>query len=565
MSPLGFLSPTAPTGQPPEKPITELQLVIEDTLASAHRLWVRGRLVFPASVAEEPSQDLPRWWQRWWKRAEPGAPPPMLRLEMRISGSSLATEVPLRTDGRFEALLDAQLPPARRGWRMARNRVTFEDSTTEKCGLVLLPPDNARAVAVIILPLTFTMGANGPQRLARSEQASRLTPVLRQLQQGPRGVHAFYYLAGVPADAEAAQVELALATTTLGWPNGHLVLSPCTAATFADGLASAFDRLRWLFAGSRDLVVLNLEPDAVPLLTQGEEAQADRARVERLVNPDNDPWGILGEAVPEAPKALTRSLRPTRAGLVPRHPVVFCHGMLAMTTLRMQLPEDLNCFVPLREFLRERGCQVLFPQVTPMGGVAVRAEQLRDQIRSWTDEPVNVIAHSMGGLDARHMITHLGMAGQVRTLTTVATPHRGTYLADWFHTAFRQRVPLLLALEALGVNVDGFQDCRLAPCREFNACTPDRPEVRYFSIGGAVPQSRVSPALRRAWTLLTPVEGANDGMVSTTSARWGEYLGTINADHYAQTPDSVFLRPGEDFDALGFYSRLIEDLARRGY
>ncbi|MCI0457698.1 MAG: hypothetical protein L0Z62_12070, partial [Gemmataceae bacterium] len=168
MSPLGFLSPTAPTGQPPEKPITELQLVIEDTLASAHRLWVRGRLVFPASVAEEPSQDLPRWWQRWWKRAEPGAPPPMLRLEMRISGSSLATEVPLRTDGRFEALLDAQLPPARRGWRMARNRVTFEDSTTEKCGLVLLPPDNARAVAVIILPLTFTMGANGPQRLARS-------------------------------------------------------------------------------------------------------------------------------------------------------------------------------------------------------------------------------------------------------------------------------------------------------------------------------------------------------------------------------------------------------------
>jgi triacylglycerol lipase len=71
--------------------------------------------------------------------------------------------------------------------------------------------------------------------------------------------------------------------------------------------------------------------------------------------------------------------------------------------------------------------------------------------------------------------------------------------------------------------------------------------------------------LRRAWSVLTPVEGPNDGMVPLTSARWGEYLGTLHADHFAQTPDAMFLRPGEDFDALGFYCRLVEDLARRGF
>ena len=90
-------------------------------------------------------------------------------------------------------------------------------------------------------------------------------------------------------------------------------------------------------------------------------------------------------------------------------------------------------------------------------------------------EPVNVIAHSMGGLDARYMITHLGMAEQVRSLTTVATPHHGTFVADWFVANFRQRVPLLLALEAVGINVDGFKDCRLAECKTFNAATPDAP------------------------------------------------------------------------------------------
>jgi triacylglycerol lipase len=168
-------------------------------------------------------------------------------------------------------------------------------------------------------------------------------------------------------------------------------------------------------------------------------------------------------------------------------------------------------------------------------------------------------------MDARYLITHVGMAERVRSLTTICTPHRGTYLADWFISNYRNRVPLLLAMEAFGVNVDGFRDCRLDACAAFNAATPDMPGVAYFSYGGAVPQSRVTPFLRRAWTLLTHAEGPNDGMVSLASARWGEYLGTIAADHFAQTPDAVFRRPGEDFDAAGFCFRVIEELARRGF
>ena len=258
-------------------------------------------------------------------------------------------------------------------------------------------------------------------------------------------------------------------------------------------------------------------------------------------------------------------IRPARSSLVPRYPVVFCHGMLAMTTIRMQLPEDLNCFSALRGFLRERGFRAFFPQVAPTSGIVARARQLREQILKWTDQPVNLIAHSMGGLDARYLITHLGMADRVPSLTTIATPHHGTYLVEWFIHNFRNRVPLLLAMEAMGVNVDGFRDCRPSACQVFNARTPDMPGVRYFSYGGSVPSGRVTPMLRRAWNLLNAMEGPNDGMVSVESARWGEFLGTLQADHFAQTPDRIFVRPGEDFDALGFYFRLLEDLARRGF
>src|SRR5262249_46024994 len=136
-------------------------------------------------------------------------------------------------------------------------------------------------------------------------------------------------------------------------------------------------------------------------------------------------------------------------------------------------------------------------------------EELRDQVRRWTDEPVNIIAHSMGGLDARHLISRLGFSGRVRSLTTVATPHRGSALAEWFVINYRDRVPLLRGLEALGVNVDGFRDCCPEACRAFNAVTPDAAGVRYFSFGGAVPLERVTPPLRRGWLLLTPREGPN--------------------------------------------------------
>lgn len=87
----------------------------------------------------------------------------------------------------------------------------------------------------------------------------------------------------------------------------------------------------------------------------------------------------------------------------------------------------------------------------------------------------------------------------------------------------------------------------------------------YFSFGGEVSPGRLSPILRRAWAILTPVEAPNDGMVSLASARWGEFVDTIHADHFAQTPDAVFLRAGEDFDTLRLYCGMVENLARRGF
>jgi triacylglycerol lipase len=442
--------------------------------------------------------------------------------------------------------------------------VSFFDQTVEKCTIVLSPPEHAEVATIVLLPLNWCLGHGGLQGAANSAEALALAPVLQAQYNDTKKSSAIYYVASSRQGHVVSQAELALAAAALGWPGAPFIILESEPGRLQEGLAIGLDRLRWLATGSLDTQVLNLEPSLDSLLTSWTAPADDRANVLSTAHAVRNAWSLLPGAT------RTRADRPvipraTRSYLVPRHPVVFCHGMLAFSTLNLQRPIDTNCFSSLREFFAPRGYRALYPQVAPTSGIVSRAHQLSEQIRSWTDEPVNLVAHSMGGLDARYAISRLGLGQQVRSLTTIASPHRGTTLVDWFIRNYRNRVPLLLALEAIGMNVDGFADCRPVVCADFNAKTPDLPEVRYFSYGGSVTIGQVTPVLRRAWCLLSAIEGPNDGMVSLASSRWGEYLGTIHADHFAQTPDMTFVHPNETFDALGFYSRLLEDLARRGF
>jgi len=553
------------------RPITPLITGVHlyDALGSSKRLWVRGRVILPQESCL--MKNLPRpvrqrgWWIPWGKTASPSLLPSSLRLRTQVGGVDLQADVPLRADGYFEALFEVDLPPARRGWRMARHQITVAEQTFPACNVVLPAPGRPSTGLIVVLPLKFTYEADGVQHFTESAPARDLTELLRALHEEYGTEQPIYYLSCVPIEDRHRQPELALAVTSLGWPSGPIVLMPAQRSEAGNALTAGVDRLRWLFAEQLQFVVINQEPSAEgPLRQEAMSEQTDRASVCYYAGAAADLHTLRVNGERRAPLPVRLISRPTRQRCVPRHPVVFCHGMLAMTMLRMRVPEETNYFSHLRPFLRERGIEALYPNVEPTGGVAERAEQLRDAIRRWTNEPINLIAHSMGGLDARYLITRLGMADRVASLTTIATPHRGTAIADWFCLNFRQRVPLLLTLEAFGLNVDGFRDCCTDICHIFNERTPDVPGVRYFSYTAAVPSSRVSPLLRRSWNILTPVEGPNDGLVSVRSATWGEVVGTLSVDHFAQTPDGLFVHPGENFDAVNFYCHLLEDLAHRG-
>ena len=137
---------------------------------------------------------------------------------------------------------------------------------------------------------------------------------------------------------------------------------------------------------------------------------------------------------------------------------------------------------------------------------------------------VHIIAHSMGGLDARHMIVDLEMADKVASLTTIGTPHRGTILAD--HVLSHGGVLLMDVLQRV-VDVEGFTDLTIASCEEFNRRAEDqeaRNAVAYQAYASSEDFRRVFAPLIPSWLFIRDREGRNDGLVPFGSQQWTQEL-----------------------------------------
>ena len=201
-------------------------------------------------------------------------------------------------------------------------------------------------------------------------------------------------------------------------------------------------------------------------------------------------------------------------------------------------PYTFKYFRKLDRVLAERGHPVIVTRVHPTAGVATRARQLKEIILRQLDilgrrhERVLIIGHSMGGLDARYMISQLGMADRVAALFTVTTPHRGSAYADWCLRLLGQKLGVLRIMTALGLDVQAVNDLTTESCRRFNEVVVDPPHIPYYSVSAARPWTRVPPFALHAHKVIYEAEGDNDGLVSVRSSIWGRHLGVWPADHW---------------------------------
>jgi triacylglycerol lipase len=249
-----------------------------------------------------------------------------------------------------------------------------------------------------------------------------------------------------------------------------------------------------------------------------------------------------------------------------RSPIVLVHGLLGFDRMQIGTWVLTDYFNGIPDALRAAGNRVLLARLSPTGGIAERAAQLKEQIdNEYPDEPVHLISHSMGGLDSRYMITHLGMGDRVLTLTTLGTPHRGTAFADW---GVRRFAPLVQPLvEYFGLPFQAFHDLTIERCKEFNERTPDAPNVRYFSVGGKIPHDWLHAHWGIPSAILDKLEGANDGIVSLASARHGESFEVWDGDHLSliNWPHVVTAMNGTSPDRIPNYASLVGRLAGAGY
>jgi triacylglycerol lipase len=246
-------------------------------------------------------------------------------------------------------------------------------------------------------------------------------------------------------------------------------------------------------------------------------------------------------------------------------PIVLQHGLFGFSQLGVG-DFKLSYFHKIDRALRLRGHPLIVSQVHPTGSIEMRANQLKQTIldrceKLLIDEPVVIVAHSMGGLDARYMITHLEMAHRVAALVTISTPHRGSPYADWSLKNLGRRLGGLKLMRLLKLDVSAIQDLTVRSCEKFNEQVPDHPDVKYYSISAARPWAMMPPFLMHSCKVIYDAEGDNDGMVSVKSASWGEHLETWQADHlHVINKRFVWLRD-QTGDIVPYYMKMLERVA----
>jgi triacylglycerol lipase len=108
--------------------------------------------------------------------------------------------------------------------------------------------------------------------------------------------------------------------------------------------------------------------------------------------------------------------------------IVFSHGIFGFHRLQIG-PLRIDYFRGLEETLRRMGYPACFPAVPATSTIMERATALAGRLTELGSDNIYLIAHSMGGLDARYLIHHLDPKHRIRCLITISTPHLGTPLA----------------------------------------------------------------------------------------------------------------------------------------
>jgi pimeloyl-ACP methyl ester carboxylesterase len=263
-----------------------------------------------------------------------------------------------------------------------------------------------------------------------------------------------------------------------------------------------------------------------------------------------------------------------------RFPIVLVHGWTGFENIG-----PLTYFFGVRQDLEPLGYPVAVAVLDPYNSVDIRGEQLVDfvatTLTTTRSRKVNLFGHSQGGIDSRYVASAAGggYGDRIGAVITLGTPHYGTPFTDialgLIPGPAEQVLVFLLnflgAAQSQRSNVEAslYTLSETYMQGEFNPVHVDDPRVKYYSwtgetcVGSIGCQDAVDPLLVFSYDTIWLAAGPNDGLVPTSSAVWGEYLGLVPADHIDEIGQIGGLTD-PDYDHVGFFrenARMLRDEA----
>ena len=319
------------------------------------------------------------------------------------------------------------------------------------------------------------------------------------------------------------------------------------------------------------------------------------------------------------------SVTPAPAHTPARYPVLLVNGIDTSPLFRY----STRIVSTMRE---AGGHRVYLATLTPYEAPRRRAPELWRRVQAVRAETgaekVNLICHSLGGLDCRYLVSPAGlaadldvardtMARSVASITTVGTAHRGTRVADVLLGSMPDGDRAKVVNDFATLAGDAFSDQRLegdvhfrdairalsvAEAPAFNAEIRDAAGVLYQSWAGysrpmgtataehdavlaeqcrtsrgesGLPSTGKHDFMALALVPFADLAGKestdrpslpNDGLATIESTKWGTFKGCIPADHMEQLGQKNLpdVNVRTGFDVARFYTNVAGDLAEQG-
>ncbi len=263
-----------------------------------------------------------------------------------------------------------------------------------------------------------------------------------------------------------------------------------------------------------------------------------------------------------------------------KYPILMVHGVAFRDDVSF-----IKYWSHLPKVLEKNGAKVFLANQDAYNSNVENALQLRERVfeilHETGAEKVNIIAHSKGGIESRYLISKLGMADMVASLTTLATPHRGSYIADTLISWLTKKDWLEKVIHSVQFyariigdkNPDALiaaNNLTITYMENFNQSVPNAPQVYYQSYGGIVSKDYPAWIVRVQQKILSEKEGENDGVVSLKSYQWGNFKGIVKTDQefgvsHFDIVGMKFISRQSTFDAEGFIVQIANDLKMRGF